>query len=67
LRSDGGVFEADGIGRVAPDGEGSGDGKAGIFPGAADDGESWGHDLGSGGWTAALPAEGKDSNSGDLE
>lgn len=48
LRSDGRILKAHGAGRVAPDGDASGDRKAGVFPGTADDGESWGHVLGLG-------------------
>ena len=54
LRGDSRLFEADGICRIAADRESSGDGKRGVLPGTADDGESWGHDLGSGGWTDAF-------------
>ena len=45
MRSYRGIFEADSIGRIAAKRERIGDGKAGVFPGTADDGESWGHDL----------------------
>jgi hypothetical protein len=48
LRGYSGIFEADCIGWVAADREGSGDGKGGVFPLSADDGESWEHDWGLG-------------------
>jgi len=40
------VFQPDSVGRIAPNGESSGDGKAGVFPAAADDGDSWSQVLG---------------------
>ena len=67
-RSYRGIFEADGIGRIAAKRERSGDGKAGVFPGTADDGESWRHDLGLGWpvWPRVL-AESGNCNSVSLD
>ena len=63
LRSYGGVFETDGIRRIAADRKRCGDGKRGVFPRAADDSESWEHDLGLGRLDFRVTAEGRDSNS----
>ena len=68
MRSHRGIFEADSIGRIAAKRKRIGDGKAGVFPGTADDGESWRHDLGLGWpvWPRVL-AESGNCNSMSLD
>jgi hypothetical protein len=54
LGSDSRIFQPDGVGRIAADGKSSGDGKTGVFPGAADDGDSWSQVWDSRDWSEAL-------------